>query len=151
MSSHEGNSRFVLPLQAQLRHRHSQDVRAYSPRTRSAARSGRPGAACGRERAAHRFSQDGKHMKTLLRLLAAAVLGVSLPAYALQDFDACVAPAIESGAGTVDSVREVPVQRDIHAFDPEVLEHSVRPLQAQELVVRLDAGALVVFGADERL
>jgi outer membrane lipoprotein SlyB len=89
-------------------------------------------------------------MKTLLRLLAAAVLAVSLPAYAHEDFDACVALAIESGAGTVDSVREVPVQRDIHAFDPEVLEHSIRPQQAQELVVRLDAGPLVVFSASER-
>jgi outer membrane lipoprotein SlyB len=88
-------------------------------------------------------------VNTLLRLLAAAVLGVSLPAYALQGFDACVVAETESGAGTVDSVRAVPVARDIHAFDPDVLEHRVQPEEAQQLVVRLDAGPLVVFSAKE--
>ena len=88
-------------------------------------------------------------MSALLRLLAAAAFAVSLPAYALQDLDACVAATMESGAGTVDSVRAVPVARDIHAFDPDVLEHRVRPEEAQQLVVRLDAGPLVVFSAKE--
>jgi hypothetical protein len=81
---------------------------------------------------------------TFARILAAALLVVSLPAYALQDFGACVV-AMEGSAGTVESVRQVAPPRDLHAFDPEVLEHSVRPETAEELVVRLDAGPLVVF------
>jgi hypothetical protein len=79
------------------------------------------------------------------RILAIALLVVSLPAYALQDFGACAVAAMEGSAGTVESVRQVTPPRDLHAFDPEVLEHSVRPETAEELVVRLDAGPLVVF------
>jgi len=74
-----------------------------------------------------------------LALLAAA------PAYALQDFDACVVAAMASSAGTVETVRQVPMPRDLHAFDPEVLEHKVRPELAEELVVRLDTGPVVTF------
>ena len=72
-------------------------------------------------------------MSTLARVVAALLLAVSLPAHALQDFDACVVGP--GSAGTVESVRLVPVQRDLHAFDPEVLEHRVQPDEAQELVV----------------
>ena len=82
-------------------------------------------------------------MSTLARVVAALLLAVSLPAHALQDFDACVVGP--GSAGTVESVRLVPVQRDLHAFDLEVLEHRVQPDEAQELVVRLDAGPVVVF------
>jgi len=85
-------------------------------------------------------------VKTLLRLLAAAAaFSVSLQAHALQDFDACVVAAMEGSSGTVESVRLVPLPRDLHAFDADVLEHSVRPEAAEQLVVRLDVGPLVVF------
>jgi hypothetical protein len=83
-------------------------------------------------------------VNTFARILAAVLFAVTLPAHAAPDFEACVV-AVAEGAGTVESVRLVPVQRDLHAFDPEVLEHSVQPEEAQELVVRLDAGPLVVF------
>src|SRR5512145_3267665 len=79
------------------------------------------------------------------RVLAAVLFAVSLPAHASADFEACVVADAAGHAATVESVRLVPVQRDLHAFDPEVLEHSVQPEEAQELVVRLDAGPLVVF------
>ena len=82
-------------------------------------------------------------MSTLARVLAALAFAVSLPAHALPEFDACV--VVPGSAGSVESVRLIPIQRDLHAFDPEVLEHSVQPEEAQELVVRLDAGPLVVF------
>lgn len=57
----------------------------------------------------------------------------------------CAVSAEESSAGTVESVREVPVPRDLHAFEAETLEHKVRPETVEELVVRLDAGPIVVF------
>jgi hypothetical protein len=84
-------------------------------------------------------------VNTFARVLAAVLFAVTLQAHAAPDFEACVVAVAEGGAGTVESVRLVPVQRDLHAFDPEVLEHSVQPEAAQELVVRLDAGPLVVF------
>ena len=66
-----------------------------------------------------------------------------LPAYALQDV--CTVSAMEGSVGTVESVRQVELPRDLHAFDPEVLEHSVRPETVEQLVVRLDVGPVVVF------
>jgi hypothetical protein len=45
--------------------------------------------------------------------------------------------------GIVESVREVPIPRDMHSFDPEVLEHPVRPPTAVEAVIRLDGGDLI--------
>lgn len=61
----------------------------------------------------------------------------------LQDLDACI--AAEGSAGTVESLRQVAAQRDLHAFDEAVvLSHPVRPEQVEELVVRLDAGPLVI-------
>jgi hypothetical protein len=60
----------------------------------------------------------------------------------LPDLDGCI--AAEGSAGTVESVREVPAQRDLHAFDEAVLSHPVRPEQVEELVIRLDAGPLVI-------
>ena len=84
-------------------------------------------------------------MNSFARVLAAVLFAVTLQAHAAPDFEACVVAVAEGGAGTLESVRLVPVQRDLHAFDPEVLEHSVQPEEAQELVVRLDAGPLVVF------
>ena len=84
-------------------------------------------------------------MNSFARVLAAVLFAVTLRAHAAPDFEACVVAVAEGGAGTLESVRLVPVQRDLHAFDPEGLEHSVQPEEAQELVVRLDAGPLVVF------
>lgn len=84
-------------------------------------------------------------MKPLRRLLAAALLLAALPAHAAHP-DACFASAGGgTSAGTVESVREVPVSRDLHAFDPEILEHRQRPETGEELVVRLDEGPLVVL------
>jgi hypothetical protein len=78
-------------------------------------------------------------------VLALLAFALAAPAQAGIGFDACL--AFETAAsGTVESVREVPVPRDIHAFDPEsVLEHSVRPDTAEVLAVRLDSGVLVLL------
>lgn len=83
-------------------------------------------------------------MKPLRRLLAAALLLAALPVHAAPP-DACFASGGGTSAGTVESVREVPVPRDLHAFDPEILEHRLRPETGEELVVRLDEGPLVVL------
>ena len=45
--------------------------------------------------------------------------------------------------GIVESVREVAIPRDMHSFDPEVLEHPVRAATADEAVIRLDGGELI--------
>jgi hypothetical protein len=82
-------------------------------------------------------------MTSLVQLAVAATFGIS-GLYGLQDPDLCTTPTGAS-LGTVESVREVPLIRDIHAFDPEVLEHKVAPESAEELVVRLDAGPVVIF------
>ena len=82
-------------------------------------------------------------MTSLAQLIVAATFAVS-PPYGLPDPDLCAAPA-GSTWGTVESVREVPLLRDIHAFDPEALEHKVAPDTAEELVVQLDAGPVVIF------
>ena len=82
-------------------------------------------------------------MTALASLVVAAAFTVSAP-YGLEDPDPCATPA-GSNWGTVESVREVPVVRDIHAFDPEALEHKVAPETAEELVVQLDAGPVVIF------
>jgi len=81
--------------------------------------------------------------RVLTNLVAATLFALSAPA-AAEDFGACIA-FMEGSAGTVESVREVPAPRDLHAFDLTLFEHSVRPESAEELVVRLDTGPLVVF------
>ena len=63
------------------------------------------------------------------------------PALALQDFSDCTASAHEGSPGTVESVRQVVLLRDIHAVEAD----GVRAGTAEELVVRLDARPLVVF------
>jgi hypothetical protein len=86
-----------------------------------------------------------KPMKPILSsLAAAALLTMSAAALAADGLGVCIA-FMEGSAGTVESVREVPVPRDLHAFDPAIFEHSVRPESAEELVVRLDTGPLVIF------
>ena len=82
-------------------------------------------------------------MTSLAQLIVAATFTVSAP-YGLPDPDFCATPA-DSSWGTVESVREVPLPRDIHAFDPEALEHKVAPETAEELVVQLDAGPVVIL------
>ena len=61
----------------------------------------------------------------------------------LQAFGACAEAVVEGSPGTVESVRQVTLPRDLHAFEP--LAHSLRPQTASEVVVRLDAGPLMVF------
>ena len=82
-------------------------------------------------------------MTSLAQLTVAAAFSIS-GHYGLQDPDFCAVP-MGAGWGTVESVREVPLLRDIHAFDPEVLEHNVAPETAEQLIVRLDAGPVVIF------
>jgi len=82
-------------------------------------------------------------MTSLAQLIVAASFTLSSP-YGLPDPDLCATPA-GSSWGTVESVREVPLVRDIHAFDPDALEHKVAPETAEELVVQLDAGPVVIF------
>ena len=82
-------------------------------------------------------------MTWLAQLAVAATFGMSGP-YGLQDLDFCTTP-MDSTWGTVESVRQVPLMRDIHAFDAEVLEHKVAPETAEQLVVRLDEGPIVIF------
>ena len=85
----------------------------------------------------------------------ARMLGVSLvtawtPAHGLEHFDACAITELQGSPGTVETVREVPVVRDLHAFDSDVLAHSVRPETDEEVSVRLDAGPLLVLTGHER-
>jgi outer membrane lipoprotein SlyB len=83
-------------------------------------------------------------MNLLARSIAVALLFAAAPAYAHEVFESCY-PSDAASTGTVESVREVAVVRDIHAFDPEVLEHKLRAETVQVLTVRLDAGPLVVL------
>jgi len=80
-----------------------------------------------------------------LALLVVAMFSFAGPAYGLQDFDSCPVPTAGSSSGTVESVRTVPVPRDLHAFDAEALEHKVAPEMVDEIVVQLDAGPVVIF------
>ena len=84
-------------------------------------------------------------MKRILQFVMGVVFSASAPAYALEDFGVCLAQAAGASAGTVESVREAPPARDLHAFDADLLEHSIRQEPEEEIVVRLDAGPLVVF------
>lgn len=82
-------------------------------------------------------------MTSVARLVALIALIAVAPAYAAQDFSACL-PADAGNAGTVEAVREVPAPRDLHSFDADVLEHKIRGDIADQLVVRLDTGPVVV-------
>lgn len=83
-------------------------------------------------------------MKRAFALLAAAGALLASPAHAGTAFDACF-PSTASSAGTVEMVRELEAPRDIHAFDPDVLVHKLRPETVEVLVVRLDTGPLVII------
>ena len=91
-------------------------------------------------------------MNLLARSIFLAALLAAAPAYASDAFEYCY-PSEEARAGTVESVREVAVVRDMHAFDPEVLEHRLRAETIELLTVRLDAGPLVVLdqGTGQRM
>ena len=75
--------------------------------------------------------------------IALVIAGVAFGATSArsQDFDFGDA----NREGIVESVREVPIPRDMHSFDPEVLEHPVRPASAEEAVIRLDGGQLITI------
>jgi hypothetical protein len=77
-----------------------------------------------------------------LGLLAAASGAFAQP-YAPQEFDFSELARIGTNAGIVESAREVPVARDLHGFDPGVLEHKIRPDTVDELVIRLEGGSLI--------
>lgn len=80
-------------------------------------------------------------MKLVIALVIAGVAFGATPAARSQDFDSGDA----NQEGIVESVREVPIPRDMHSFDPEVLEHPVRPATAEEAVIRLDGGELITI------
>jgi hypothetical protein len=88
---------------------------------------------------------DAVRTMTLALTLATAQSSLFAEPYPPRDFYACETLASGIGAGTVESVRQVPVVKDIHAFDPGVLEHPVDPETAEELVIRLDVGPVITF------
>src|SRR5262249_50038300 len=98
---------------------------------------------CSRKSPADASPPGGEKMSALGQLIVAATFTISAP-YGLPDSDFCATPP-GSTWGTVESVREVPLVRDIHAFDPEALEHKVAPETAEEVIVRLDTGPVVIF------
>lgn len=78
--------------------------------------------------------------------LAASLAACTTP-YAPQDFDFSELRGLEGVAlGTVESVRVVAMQRDIHAFE-QSLELSLRPDLVDELVILLDDGPAVTVRA----
>lgn len=78
--------------------------------------------------------------------LAASVAACATP-YAPQDFDFSELGRLGSMAlGTVESVRVLQVERDIHAFE-ESMELRLRPDLVDELVILLDDGGAVTLTA----
>ncbi|MGH8670057.1 MAG: hypothetical protein ACREUH_12565 [Burkholderiales bacterium] len=90
-------------------------------------------------------------MKSLFTTLglAASIAACALP-YAPQDFDfSGLNGPSDLGSlalGTVESVRVVRIERDIHAFE-EALELRLRPDLVDELVILLDDGHAVTVMA----
>jgi hypothetical protein len=86
------------------------------------------------------------------RVLAIVLFALTAPAYGAQDWSLCL-PASAGSAGTVEAVREVSAPKDMHAFDAELLEHKIRRDPAEQVVVRLDSGPVLIFppGAPQRL
>lgn len=73
--------------------------------------------------------------------LLAASFGALAQPYAPQEFDFSELAGMGAEAGIVESVREVPAKRDLHAFDAQALEQTLqRPETVDEVVIRLDAG-----------
>ena len=85
-------------------------------------------------------------MRHLFKILATLALATSaFPTIAHAQGDFCEVAAQGGSAGSVERIREVPVTRDLHAFDPEVLDHHVQPEMADEVIIRLDSGPLIAF------
>jgi hypothetical protein len=81
--------------------------------------------------------------------LLAASFGAAAQPYAPQEFDFSGLAGMGAEAGIVESVREVPVKRDLHAFDPGIIEHTMqRPDTAEEIAIRLEAGYLITVTSD---
>ena len=84
-------------------------------------------------------------MKKLLATLSlAAGLAASATPHA-QGFDSSgphAYPRVE--LGIVQSVDVVQIERDIHAFDERAFELRMQPNVTERLVIRLDAGNLVI-------
>ena len=76
-------------------------------------------------------------------ILATAAFGVLAQRYALDEFDLSDLALIGSHAGTVEAVREPAITRPGHPYDPEVIEHRYQPDTVEELVIRLDSGAVL--------
>jgi outer membrane lipoprotein SlyB len=88
------------------------------------------------------------HVRQLLAALGlAAGLAACATPYAPQDFDFSEIEGLGSTVlGTVESVRAVPIERDIHAFE-ESMELRLRPDLVDELVILLDNGRAVTLKA----
>jgi outer membrane lipoprotein SlyB len=83
--------------------------------------------------------------KILLAALLSAtpLLGIAADEYAPQEFDfSSLASEPQVAYGTVESVREVPLRRELSELT-EVFELSMRPETGEELVVRLDDGRTI--------
>jgi hypothetical protein len=79
-------------------------------------------------------------------ILAAGASGVSAHRYVLDEFD-----VIGGHPGTVEAVQEAPAPRRMQAFAPDFFEHRVRPEMREELVIRLDGGAVITLPRDDAL
>lgn len=85
--------------------------------------------------------------KLLATLSLAAGLAACATPYAPRDFDFSELGGLGSTAsGTVESVRPVELERDIHAFE-ESVELRLRPDLADELVILLDNGRVMTLVA----
>jgi hypothetical protein len=88
--------------------------------------------------------------RTLVAItLLTAAFGVLAQPYAPQEFDFSELAGIGADAGIVESAREVPLKRDMPAFDPEVLVHTMRPETVEEVVIRLDGGYAITVTHNE--
>ena len=88
-----------------------------------------------------------KSLNTLLAITLAANLAACATPYAPQDFDFSELRGLDAVAiGTVESVRVVAVERDIHAFE-QSMELRLMPDLVDELVILLDNGVAVTLTA----
>jgi outer membrane lipoprotein SlyB len=84
-------------------------------------------------------------MKNLLATLSLVAGLAASAASDAQGFDFSgpnAHPEVE--LGTVQSVDLVQIERDIHAFDDRTLELRMQPNVTERLVIRLDAGDVVI-------
>lgn len=88
-----------------------------------------------------------KPQNTLVAMSLAASLAACATPYAPPDFEFSQLRGLDSVAlGTVERVRVVAVERDIHAFE-ESFELRLRPDLVDELVILLDNGLAVTLRA----